>query len=147
MWLPFKTIFDLQIAFQEVIDKAFDKRDELKSSELIRHKLGSIDLPDIENKIMSPQERMEYCGKVALNFKTVIEPEIKKMIKLQEEWMAEKSDGVQQFDIGRGTINGLLLVLEKFEKDYSDYIQYLEDEKNKGKFDKDKILGKLTENI
>ena len=147
MWLPFKTIFDLQIAFQEIIDKAFDKRDELKSSELIRHKLGSIDLPDIENKIMSTQERMEYCGKVALNFKTVIEPEIKKMIKLQEEWMAEKSDGVQQFDIGRGTINGLLLVLEKFEKDYSDYIQYLEDEKNKGKFDKDKILGKLTENI
>ena len=147
MWLPFKTIFDLQIAFQEIIDKAFDKRDELKSSELIRHKLGSIDLPDIENKIMSPQERRKYCGKVALNFKTVIEPEIKKMIKLQEEWMAEKSDGVQQFDIGRGTINGLLLVLEKFEKDYSDYIQYLEDEKNKGKFDKDKILGKLTENI
>ena len=33
------------------------------------NKLGSIDLPDIENKIMSPQERMEYCGKVALNFK------------------------------------------------------------------------------
>ena len=146
MWLPIKTIFELERVFAKTIEEALDKREKLKTSELIRHKCGSIDLTDA-NKVMSKEERMEYCGKVALNFKTVIEPEIKRMIRLQEEWMATQSDGIMQFEIGRGTINGLYLVLEKFERDYSDYLQYLEEEKNKGKFDKDKILGKLTENI
>lgn len=85
----------------------------------IRNKLGSINLDDVRNIVRKDDELKAYQDAIAAVFKEHIEPTIKKMIIAQEEFMARSSSDMNQFNIGRGTINGLFLLLEEFEAAYN----------------------------
>ncbi len=119
-----------------------DKREQ-PNVRLMRHLLGSIDLSDIEEKKMTETERREYCAKVAGMF-SLLEEGVKILTRAQEEWMARQSNGPEQFEIGRGTNNGILLVEEHFQKFRDEHIQNIKEERDKGgKFDKSKVVADL----
>lgn len=91
-----------------------DKLDYGTTADFIRHKLGSIDLEDVRDTIMTEQEQQEYNAAISVSF-SFIQKTIKKFIINQEQFMGRQAKDVNQLDFGRGTINGLLLLLEEFE--------------------------------
>lgn len=109
--------------------------------ELTRHLLGSISLSDIRDKgEMTDEERLIYLNKVATIYESVIQPTIKKMIIAQQEFMANEADGIRQIDFSRGTINGLMLVMDKFRDSYNEYLELTRPPET---FDRNKIMDSL----
>jgi hypothetical protein len=112
------------------------KKQDLTLS-LMRHLLGSIDLSDIKvEEEMTEIERDGYCAQIFAVF-PLIEKDIKKMLYQQLMFISNNSENWEQVIFGRGTFNGLDLLLEKWEKATSEY-----ENKHKGKegFDKNSPL-------
>ncbi len=91
---------------------------EPRIEEFIANKLGSIDLTDVRNKTKTEDEFKAYQTAISAVFKDYIEPTIKMFIIAQEEFMARQAVTVDQLSVGRGTINGLFLLLDEFENCY-----------------------------
>src|SRR3990167_2828439 len=107
---------------------------------LMRHQLGSIDLNDVVEDKMTPEERLEYLGKVA----SIIYPNIKnkaeKFIRHQERFMAVYADINDQMWFAKGSINGLKLLMEDYEKENQEFVEL---SKPKEKFDPHKLIESL----
>ena len=87
-----------------------------KSATLMnRNQLGSIDLLSINKSDKSENEIKERNSAIATSYKH-IERTIKNLIIAQQEFMANQCENEQQLLFGRGTMNGLSLVLEKMKK-------------------------------
>ena len=80
-----------------------------------RHTLGSIDVSDITNPDdKTPEDYLEYTAQAA-QFLKFFENEAKWIMKLQHDWWFTNADGENQMYFGRGTTNGIQLLLERFK--------------------------------
>lgn len=84
------------------------------STELLRHLLASIDLSDIKEEL-SDEEFQNRATDAELFYKNHFEKVIKILIQKQLEFMGQYAEDLEQFLVGRGTINGLSLIKEWFE--------------------------------
>ena len=64
------------------------KQEESVIVRLMKHRLGSIDLSDVRDKVRTKEEHIAFLSQVGAFYPIVIEEEIKKMIIEQEEFMA-----------------------------------------------------------
>lgn len=92
------------------------KEPEITSVSLMRHILGSIDLSQESNDEV-------FNNRAGAIFKDVIEPKLNKMAREQERFTAAEAANWDQAMFGRGTLNGIELVREEFEKAYAVYQQ------------------------
>jgi hypothetical protein len=85
-----------------------------KSATLLnRHQLGSINLSDIPAK--SESEIKDYNAKVSIYY-PLIKLKVDELVKAQTEFMAKECVNEDQFLFSRGTINGLVLVLDEMNR-------------------------------
>jgi hypothetical protein len=93
-----------------------------QSAELTRNNLSSIDLADIDilkKKLgidIPEEDRVARAKEANIFYNNVFEDEIKLFIQAQLEFIAKKASNTEQLMIGRGTINGLSLIKEWFER-------------------------------
>ena len=109
-----------------VVDLLWEKQNNISSIELIQHRLGSISLQDVRkemSKVIPENERKEYVASVSSIYEKILKPKCEKFIAIQEEFMAREAENETQFLVGRGTINGLLLIMEDLKKDNDEHIE------------------------
>ena len=107
-----------------------------KSATLMnRHQLGSIDLSDIKEEL-TENEQKERNANIANSYK-YIEPTIKKLLIAQQEFMAKQCENENQLLFGRGSINGIAVVLEELR---SYKLAHEELTKPQEKFDKHEVF-------
>ena len=95
---------------------------------LQRHLLGSIDFSDIEeNEQMSETERKAYCAAIFAVFPR-LEKDLKKALYDQLMFVSNEAQTWEQVLFGRGTFNGISLMLEKWRKAASEYEKPPEEE-------------------
>jgi len=100
-----------------------------------RHQLGSIDLPDIKEEL-TENEQKERNANIANSYK-YIEPTIKKLLIAQQEFMAKQCENENQLLFGRGSINGIAVVLEELR---SYKLAHEEETKPQEKFDEHEVF-------
>ena len=76
--------------------------------------MNSIDLSDIEDKEQGEIERKEYCATISAVFPR-LEKDIKKFLYEQLYFMANESADWDGVIFGRGTFNGLKILLDHWE--------------------------------
>lgn len=111
--------------------KEFDKQ----SLKLIRHQLGSIDLSDVkeEETELSETKRRAYCAAIFAVYPR-LEKDIKKMLYLQLMFNSNEAGDWSQVIFGRGTFNGMDLLLSKWKKAQAEHLANLkENEEDKPK--------------
>lgn len=96
-----------------------------KLIEINRHCIGSINLTDIVNvDRLTPAERLDYLKGAEHIFKSpIFQNELKIMIQTQLEFIGWNSADFEQVLMGRGTLNGIDLLMERFSKLYEEYKQ------------------------
>lgn len=104
--------------------------DDKDSLIILRHRAGSIDLEDIEEKPMSEGERKEYTAIVSAAWPT-LKKDIKKLQKEQLEFVTLNAGNWEQVLFGRGTWNGLDLIYQLLEKANTEHEGYIEENKSK----------------
>jgi len=93
-----------------------DKKINKMANELLRKELALIDLDDIgQDKPISDKEAKEIAGAVEGFYKRYFEKQLKKMIQTQLEFSVYKATIPEQWIMGKGTLNGLLLVKKWFD--------------------------------
>lgn len=108
-----------------------------KSATLLnREQLGSISLNEMRDKDLSENEIKERNAKISSDFK-ILEQTIKILLIAQEEFMANQCENEKQLLFGRGTVNGLSLLLDEFQSFKG---QHDELTKPKEGFNKHKII-------
>lgn len=81
-----------------------------------RHTLGSIDLKDVSDPDgIDEKDYTEYTAKAG-QFYDFFEKEAKWMMKLQHDYWFTQSNNWEQTMFGRGTTNGIQLLLDRFTK-------------------------------
>ena len=83
-----------------------------------RRQLGSISPDNIQYiREMTEQEAIDHAQEIALIAKNAaFDREIDALIDTQVYWMAQEADGLRQQDFGKGTVNGLCLIKERFHR-------------------------------
>lgn len=119
-------IEELSIRLEEVASRLNEFEDDsdltAKATKLIRHQLGSIDLSDVEIEEMTESERAQYLGVAVGAFGNTIKQEAKKLLKAQEEYLSRTVDNEKTLMFSRGTVNGIMLILETYEDYRKEYI-------------------------
>ena len=121
------------------------------SAELMRRMLGSItlDRPEPLPAGEEAQAREQHNQTVAAFFPTILEPTIKRLIVAQEELMARGSAEMRQV-VGqekeqilfcRGSVNGLMLILEEFQTAANEHTADVE-KRQDTEFDKHEMFPK-----
>lgn len=109
-----ETLIDLIVKSQS--------RQEEASSALLRHQLGSIDLSDVtEDEEMSESERRDYCAAIFAVFPR-LEKDIKKFLYQQLMFSSNNATTWEQVIFGRGTFNGIDLLLDHWQKAQAEHI-------------------------
>lgn len=113
-----------------------------QSIELLRHLLGSIDFSDVEDeeKEMSETERREYCSAIFAVWPR-LEKDIKKFLHTQLMFSSNEADTWERVIFGRGTFNGLDLLLEHWRKAKTEYEALPKEDKKD--FDKNNPISEI----
>lgn len=107
--------------------------------ELLRLQLGSIDLKDVaEDKDLSESERKEYCAAIFAAFPR-LEKDIKKFLYQQLMFISNQAGTWEEVIFGRGTFNGMDLLLDHWRKAAAEYQSSMKKEE----FDKNSVVGEL----
>lgn len=94
-------------------DKSMQKADNLLM--IARHTLGSIDLKDISDPDeMDEASYNEHLARVVQLYE-VFEKEARWIMKLQHDFWFTNSNSWEQTMFGRGTSNGIQLILDRFQ--------------------------------
>lgn len=102
--------------------------------DLTRHQLGSIDLTDFESLLpQNEEERKAYVRYIASGFKPHLSPVGKKLIQAQLEFLGKEAIDWEKSLFAKGTLNGIMLLYEEFEKCFGEHIQDIIDA-NKSNF-------------
>ena len=115
----------LAILGRPVIKEVVIERESVKEVVAKRSFLGSIDKDRvIYLKNMSESEKKEHDGSISQIFvMPAFKRELDSMIDTQVYWLGEEADGDRQHTFGKGTINGLNLVKERFELIHSTVLE------------------------
>lgn len=108
------------------------------SIEVIRHELASIDLSDIEEKEMTENERKEYIAAISAVFPR-LEKDIKRFLYEQLMFIANQAQDMNQISFGRGTFNGMDILLNFWKKAHIEHTV----KEPKEEFDKHDVVGEL----
>ena len=108
------------------------------SIEVIRHQLASIDLCDMEEKKMSESERKEYVAAISAVFPR-LEKDIKRFLHEQLMFIANQAQDMNQISFGRGTFNGMDLLLSHWRKAHLEHTV----KEPKEEFDKHDPVGEI----
>ena len=108
---------------------------------LLKHQLGSVDLKDLDDKDMSEGDRREYCASISGIYPR-LEKDIKKFLHEQLMFMSNNAENWDQVIFGRGTFNGLDLLLTHWKKASAEHMERLKPEE---KFDKHKLLPEIED--
>ncbi len=128
----------------DILSSLSEPDDNASITMLMRHCLGSIDLSDIkENDFEDGNDRKEYLSKIASVVLPIVENRAKILINRQKDFISTEANGTDQMWFARGSINGLILILESFEKDRD---EFLEMTKPAEKFDKQKVIDSVVIN-
>lgn len=120
-----------------------EKQQEPPLLTVARHTLGSVDLRDISDPDgIDEKDYTEYTAR-AVQFYDFFEKEAKWMMKLQHDWWFTNSDSWEQTMFGRGTINGIQLLLDRFGKLKNDYTERTKKEPEPSIGSRDDLLKKL----
>lgn len=112
---------DLLQGILENISRAVAKP-KVDSLELLRHQLGSVDLSDVqEDGEMSEAERREYAAAIFAVFPR-LEKDIKKFLYTQLLFSSNEAVTWEQVIFGRGTFNGMDLLLEHWRKVNAEHV-------------------------
>src|SRR3989304_1853024 len=106
--------------------------------EVMRHILGSIDLKDVEEE-MTESDRKDYCAAISAVFPR-LEKDIKRFLHAQLMYASNQAENWEQVIFGRGTFNGMALLLEYWKQINNKHIS---DTKEKESFDKHKIINEI----
>jgi len=90
-----------------------------KSAELIkilRKKLGSINIDDLKEPHYTDAEEMQRCNDAEIFYEKYMKPVLKSLEQEQLEWIGQKALNNDHLVFGRGTINGIYLIMDWFEK-------------------------------
>lgn len=87
---------------------------------LQRNLLASIDLSDTEDEL-SETDRRAYCAAIFAVFPR-LEKDIKKLLNEQLLFSANQADTWEKVIFGRGTFNGMALLLEKWKEASAEHI-------------------------
>jgi hypothetical protein len=119
------------------------KKEDL-SLKAIRHMLCSIDLSDIDQdkKELSEADRMAYCSAIFAVFPR-IEKDIKELLYEQLMFVNNNAQDWNQVVFGRGTFNGMDLLLEKWRKASIEHEANSKDKKEEKKFDKSNPISEI----
>ena len=115
--------------------------DELDTLTLLKHQLGSIDLKDLEMGDMSESERKEYVASINAIYPR-LEKDTKKMLHEQLMFMSTEAENWDQIIFGRGTFNGIDLLLNHWKKASNEHEERLKPE---DKFDRHELMPKIDE--
>lgn len=111
-----------------------------KTIELQRHLLGSIDLSDVEDaKELSEEEKRARVDIIGAAF-PFIERDIKKFLYEQLMFSSNQALDWEQVLVGRGTFNGMDLLLEHWKKDR---VEFLAKATPKEEFDEHNPVGEI----
>lgn len=77
--------------------------------------LGSVNLSHISKKDESEQDRRDYCAAIFSVFPR-LEKTLKEMMQEQLLFSSNEADTWERVIFGRGTFNGMALLLENFER-------------------------------
>ena len=123
-------ILSLEIAASERRLKASIEKNpsfDQQSALLTRHLLGSIDLSDVEpfKRNLTPDQRKAYVAEMSSVY-VRIKPLLKDFIERQKDFIATGGEVYhgqegKQIVFGRGTINGLYLILDELQKLYKEH--------------------------
>lgn len=82
-----------------------------------RHQIGSIDKNEVRYlEKMSHQDLDEHKSDISgIYMEPAFKRELNCMLDTQVYWLGQEADGDRQQTFGKGTINGISLVLERFE--------------------------------
>ena len=105
------------------------KKTKDPSLKAIRHILSSIDLSDLKEVEMTEAELKAYWSTISVVFST-LEKDIKGMIHEQLLFANNNADDWYQVVFARGTMNGMMLLLEKWRTAHNDHITTPKDEIN-----------------
>ncbi len=101
---------------------------EPTTGDLVRHQLGSIDLKDFESFLpKNESERKAYVQYIASGYKGYLDPTFKKLVQTQLEFIGKEATDWEKVIFARGTLNGISLIFEEFEKCFAEHIQDIMD--------------------
>ena len=109
--------------------------------EITRHAVGGINLDDLKkfDEKISTSERLDYLRKSELVFSNFsFQNEIKNMMQEQKDFIAMTAITMDEVSFGRGMMNALCLMQERFESLHNEYKSRTK-EPNKN-FDKFNVL-------
>lgn len=106
--------------------------------EVLRHELASIDLSDIEEEDMTESERTEYVAAISAVFPR-LEKDIKKFLHAQLMFVSNNAQDMNQVSFGRGTFNGMVLLLENWKRAHEEHTV----KEPKEEFGKHDVVGEL----
>lgn len=110
---------------------------------IARHTLGSIDLKDVTNPDnKAPEEYVEYTAQ-AMQFYNFFEKEAEWIMKLQHDYWFTHADGENQMYFGRGTTNGIQLLLDRFKLLKDTHLQNIKKEEELPLGSREEILARL----
>ncbi len=90
------------------------------SLEAMRHLLASIDLSDVGDEEMTPDERKEYNAAISAVFPR-LEKDIKRFLHAQLMFVSNNAQDMNQISFGRGTFNGMDLLLNHWKKAHEEH--------------------------
>lgn len=90
------------------------------SLDLIRRTCGSISVRDLLADITELEHLRSEASTIAS--KPLFKEELERMIAKQLEWMNMETANWEQVIFGRGTVNGIRLILEHFETLHNDHV-------------------------
>ena len=138
-------ILDIVVGINQSLNELRKKQKEEAPAILTvaRHTLGSIDLKDITDPDgIDEADYTEYMAR-AVQFYDFFEKEAKWMMKLQHDYWFTSSENWEQTMFGRGTTNGIQLMLDRFSKLSNEYTARTTKEKEPPIGSHDDILKKL----
>jgi len=121
-----------------------DEQNARKLIRTLRESLNLVDLRDLRtvkdsedsshaDTLKDDADRKEYVGVMASYWINGLQKEVERMIYMQEKFLNLKSQSHEQDMLGRGTLNGLLLVWELFDGYKQEWIAVQEDAREKGR--------------
>ena len=108
------------------------------SLDLMRKQLGSVTIEDLEHEEMDESERKQYCASISAVFPR-LEKDMKVLLHAQMMYIGTQAGNMEEVIFGRGTFNGIDLLLEMWKKAHLEHTN----KEPKEEFDETSPLGEV----
>lgn len=113
----------------DLIKRGLDLNERSDMLTLARHQLASLDLSDLPRKQETPEERRARVARASAAF-LEIEHDLRELEQQQLVFIGKEATDQRQADFGRGTLNGVALVREFYEKLHREHLADIAEAQN-----------------